>query len=227
MYYMLKLNHVALIVIAILPIVLIVTSLVLQLQGFLGYSLYKIAFIAPPLLYCLKYNVSLRRTIWRFEHWQNGILPSVILGVVSITVFWFLYALLAPKFINETVLVQNMKSQFSVSLTTIAFIAPFTILINSFIEESFYRGFIFGQLQSYNRYVAYGLSAFCFTVQHLLFTYHWVGIQLLIIGSIALGIFALVTAYLYRTYNTIVAPWVLHIFGDIAMIGVAVWLLVK
>jgi len=39
-------------------------------------------------------------------------------------------------------------------------------------------------------------------------------------------VFALVLQAIYEKAQSLVTPWVIHIFGDIAMMGIAVWLMV-
>lgn len=211
--------------IAVIPLLVIVGQLLLKLDGILGYSLYKIAFIVPPLAYCFIHKISVLEKIWNVKHWRTGLKQSLGLGLVSMILFWVLYAVLRLYLIDEGAIVANMQSQFSVSATTVLLVAPFTIVLNSLLEETFYRGFVFGSLQSEHQLFAYVLSSTLFTVQHLLFTYHWVGPEVLLLGAVGLLFFALIAADLYANYKTIVAPWILHICGDIAMMTIAVWLL--
>ena len=94
------------------------------------------------------------------------------------------------------------------------------------LEEFFHRGFSFGQLVKKNRWLGYLLPASVFTVQHMLFIYQWSTPLKLIIAVVALFVFALVLQAIYEKAQSLVTPWVIHIFADIAMMGIAVWLLV-
>jgi membrane protease YdiL (CAAX protease family) len=119
----------------------------------------------------------------------------------------------------------KINRQFSVNATTVFLVAPFTIVLNSFLEEFFYRGFAFGLLVRRHRPVGFILPAVAFTVQHMLFIYHWVTPLPFAISVVGLMAFALVAERVYATTETIVAPWVIHVFGDIAMMGIAVTLI--
>lgn len=211
--------------ITVLPLGIILCQLTLGLTGIVGYSLYKIAFIVPPLLYCYMYNISVVRDIWRPQYWRNGIGQAASVGTLIIGICWGMYALFGDLFINEQYIVNQMRSQFSVTISTVLFIAPITIFFNSLLEETFYRGFAFGQLQEKNLIIAYLVPSIAFTVQHVLFIWQWLPLGALYLVAICLLFFALLAADLYRHTNTIVAPWVLHVAGDIGMMGIAVWLL--
>ena len=109
--------------------------------------------------------------------------------------------------------------------TTVLLIAPFTIIINSLLEEFFYRGFSFGLLAKKNAIVGYLLPAAVYTAQHVLFFREWLDPIPFIIATAGLFVFALILSKVYSATQTIVAPWIIHIFGDIAMMGIAVTLL--
>jgi len=71
------------------------------------------------------------------------------------------------------------------------------------------------------------LPASVFTVQHLLFIYHWVTLLPLLLAIVGLFVFALVLQALYAKADSLVAPWIAHILGDVAMMLIAVELAFK
>ena len=104
-------------------------------------------------------------------------------------------------------------------------VAPVTVFLNSLLEEFFWRGFSFGLLVKRHRWLGYLLPAAAFTVQHVLFIYHWVTPLPLAMAVVALLVFALVLQWIYERADSLVAPWVVHILGDVAMMGIAVTML--
>jgi membrane protease YdiL (CAAX protease family) len=122
-------------------------------------------------------------------------------------------------------IVEKIHRQFSVNAATVLLIAPFTIMINSLIEEFFYRGFAFGLLAPKHPLVGTLLPAVVFTAQHLLFIYHWVTPLPLALAIVGLLVFALALQALYAKADTIIAPWVVHVCGDMAMMGIALELI--
>lgn len=215
----------ALIVLTILPLVLITGQLLLGLDGPVGYSIYKIAFIVPPLVYCRARGISVFGDILKFRNWRNGLWANVLLSLAAATIFAGAYMAWSDYLIDETKIVAKIDQQFGVDARTVMMVAPFTVLLNSLLEEFFYRGFSFGLLFRKNLAVAYLLPAAAFTVQHVLFIYHWVGWLPLALAVIGLFVLSLLLQVLYKEFDTIVAPWIVHAGGDVAMMGIAVTLL--
>jgi membrane protease YdiL (CAAX protease family) len=101
-------------------------------------------------------------------------------------------------------------------------VAPTTILFTPFVEEFFYRGFAFGLLVRRNRPLGYLLPAVGFATQHVLFFWQWMQWVPFFIAVAGLLAFAVIQQYLYEKADSIVAPLVVHAFGDLALMSVAV-----
>lgn len=217
-----------LIVLILLPLAMIGLQLALDLEGrfgFVGYSLYKIFFLVPPLLYCRTAGLKPVRDILQLQNWRRGLAVSAGLGVLAIAIFWTLYYFLGDMLLDKAMITRKIGEQFSVTATTVLLVAPITIFINSMLEEFFYRGFAFGQLVQRQRLLGYLLPATVFTIQHVLFIYHWMSPLPLVMAVTGLFVFALVLQRVYERTQSLAAPWLIHILGDISMMGIAVTLL--
>ncbi len=210
-----------LIALLFLPLAIIVAQLALGATGGLANGIYKLAFIIPPVIYCRVHGIRIGRDIFRWQNWRNDLGLAMLLGPVAAAVFLGLYAVLGPLVIDKQAIAAKIHQQFSVSAGTVLLIAPFTILINSLVEEFFYRGFAFGLIASRRPVLGTLLPAAVFTVQHLMFAYHWVGPGMIALGVVALFVFSLIAQALYAKADSIVAPWIVHIFGDLAMMAIA------
>ena len=211
-----------------MPLAVIGLQLALNLSdqwGVVGYSLYKVCFVVLPLVYCRKYGVDLVRDILKFHNWRRGLPTAVGLGVLAVSIFWGVYLALGDLLLDKTLIVEKLGEQFSVTAGTVLVIAPITIFANSFLEELFYRGFAFGRLVQKRRALGYILPAFVFTVQHACFMYRWLSAVPFAIAVVSLCVFACVLQWIYERADSIVAPWVIHICGDVAMMSIAVTLL--
>lgn len=220
----------ALVALTLLPLAVIVLQLTLGLHerfGVAGYSLYKLFFLVPPLIYCRMRGIGIFADILRFRNWRGQLRPALGLGLFSVALFWLLFATLGDRLLDMDLIVRQLDEQFSVSLSTVFLIAPFTILLNSLLEEFFYRGFAFGLLVKRHRALGILLPALVFTVHHILFMLPWLSALPLVIASAGLLALALVLQRLYEGAQSIVAPWLLHLFGDVAMMSVAVAILSK
>ena len=69
------------------------------------------------------------------------------------------------------------------------------------------------------------LPAAVFTAQHVLFFWTWLSWIPFCVAIAGLLVFALVLQRLYEAADSIVPPWVIHMGGDVAMMGIAVTLL--
>jgi len=223
-----RLNTSVLVALILLPLAAIGVQLALDLDsvmGILGYSLYKIFLLVPPLIYCRAKGIGVKRDILKLQNWRRCLPAAMGLGALAVVIFWGTYYLLSDLLIDKAKIVERIDEQFSVTISTIFLIAPITILLNSLLEEFFYRGFAFGLLVRKIRWLGFLLPATVFTLQHLLFIKNWVDPLPYAIAVVALFVFALVLQKIYETADSIVAPWVIHVFGDLAMMGVALSLL--
>jgi membrane protease YdiL (CAAX protease family) len=209
----------------VLPLAIILAQLAAGVTGAIGYSAYKIAFLLPPLIYCRLHGISVRRDVLKLQNWRRGLKWTLALGLLAILIFWGAYFALGDLLLDQSKIVAKIGTQFSVNSRTVFLIAPITIVLNSLLEEFFYRGFAFGLLVQRNRAVGYVLPAVVFTVQHVLFIYDWMGWVPFAMAVAGLFVFAVVLERVYAETETLVAPWIIHVFGDVAMMGIAVTML--
>ncbi|MEA1951843.1 MAG: CPBP family intramembrane glutamic endopeptidase [Planctomycetota bacterium] len=209
----------------ILPLVMVLVQLALKLDGVVGYSLYKILFLVPPLIYCRMRGISVIDDVLRPGNWRNCLPAAIGLGLACGAIFLSVYFVAIDWIVERSVIVERMGSQFSVTAATVALVAPITILLNSLLEEFFYRGFAFGRLVGRQRILGQCLPAAAFSIQHLLFISHWLSPGLLALAGLGLFVFAWLLQVLYEKADTIVAPWVVHILADLAMMTIALELL--
>ena len=218
-----------LIAIILLPLLVIGVQIGLGLAerwGQLGYSLYKVCFLVSPIVYCRLCGINIGRDIFGWQNWRRYLKLAVGLGLLSVAVFWGLYfSLRGVLNIDEKLIIQSTQEQFGVTRKNVLYIAPITIFLNSLLEEFFHRGFSFGLLVKKNRWLGYLLPATVFTIQHILFIYSWTTPAKLTIAIVALFVFALILQKVYEKSESLVTPWLIHIFADVAMMGVAIYLM--
>jgi membrane protease YdiL (CAAX protease family) len=207
--------------------VIIAAQVLLGATGIWGNSVYKLSFILPPLIYCVVQRIGLARDIFKWRNWRNDLPLALILGIVAAAIFLGAYAAIGNLLLDKAAITAKIQTQFSVSASTVLLIAPATIIVNSLIEEFFYRGFAFGLLAPKRPWIGTLLPATVFTVQHVLFIYHWVSALPLALAVVSLFVFALALQALYAKSDSIVAPWIVHILGDVAMMLIAVELVFK
>lgn len=217
-----------LVTLTLLPLGMIVLQNVLRLEdcfGFAGYAFYKIFMLVPPVLYCRTKGIPIGAELLKFRNGRRGLGVAIGLGVLAIVIFWGLYVWLGDLLLDKEKITRQIGDQFRVNARTVLYVAPITIFLNSFLEEFFYRAFAFGRLLRLNRRIAILLPATVFTAQHLLFIHHWVSPLPYAMAVAGLFIFALILQRVYERTDSIVAPWLIHVLGDAAMMAIAVSLL--
>jgi membrane protease YdiL (CAAX protease family) len=219
---------VVLILLILLPLAVIGVQLVFDLDSLLGvagYAPYKFFLLIPPLVYCRLRGIRVVREILKPSNWRRCLPAAAGLGLLAVLIFWGAYYVLSDLLIDKGMIARKIGEQFGVTGATVLMVAPLTILLNSLLEEFFWRGFSFGLLVVRQRCVGCLLPAAAFTVQHLLFIYHWAKPLPLAMAVVGLFVFALVLQKVYEAADSLVAPWVIHILGDVAMMGIAVTML--
>ena len=96
--------------------------------------------------------------------------------------------------------------------------------VHSFLEEYYFRWFIFGGLRRRTSLgTAYALSSLTFMSHHVIVIATYLGaeevplIALLSVGVAAGGLF---WAWLYQRTGSLLSPWLSHIVGDLAIMGI-------
>ena len=80
-----------LIALILIPLAVIGLQLALDLDrvlGVVGYSLYKVCFLVPPLIYCRMLGISVFSDILRLKNWRRYLSLTVCLGVLAVLIFW-------------------------------------------------------------------------------------------------------------------------------------------
>ncbi len=115
------------------------------------------------------------------------------------------------------------------TLASYVLMALFFSFIHSFLEEYYFRWFIFGRLRRHLGFVpATALSSLAFMAHHVIVILAYVGSAywpLAIIASAMIALSGAAWAWLYEKTGGLLAPWVSHVLADIAVMTVGVHLL--
>jgi membrane protease YdiL (CAAX protease family) len=94
-------------------------------------------------------------------------------------------------------------------------------ILNPFLEEVYWRGFIFRTIKNrYGVYFAILITAFCYTFYHLLSIFPMFKWPLNIIGVIPVFVVGVLWGYLREKFNSLSGPILSHILADIGIIMV-------
>ena len=93
----------------------------------------------------------------------------------------------------------------------------YIIVVNSFLEESFFRGFLFQSIKPSGIILAYLISGFLFAVYHIGIVANWFHpaiFILCIVGLMGAGIFL---QYIEQQNDNLIASWLVHAFANMAI----------
>lgn len=190
-------------------------------------SLYKIVFLLP-----LVYRYYFHKKSWKnalcegfsFSLFRKNISHALCWGVL----FALLYGvgfLLFKNMLSTTVITSALQSFASITPANILFIGLYIIVVNSLLEEFFWRGFFFNETHSlYGWIVAYILTGLGFSLYHVTFFYSWFSLDLVLLAATGLFVYSLFMCMLFQKYNDLFTCWLIHAFVDVVQIGIGLWL---
>lgn len=193
-----------------------IVEVVIQ-PGYLIKSLLKIAlFGGLPLLYGrVDPSWSVRKLFTL--HQKHSLLGSASLGVAVYVFIIGGYFLLA-NFIDLDLIATQLTDTLHVNKGNFIVVALYISLVNSLLEEFFFRGFAFYTLKrAHARSYAYIVSALTFALYHVAILQNWfdlVVFLLLIIGLFAAG---LLFNWLNERHNNIYSSWIVHMSANFAI----------
>jgi membrane protease YdiL (CAAX protease family) len=153
------------------------------------------------------------------------LLPGAGIGLAVIGVVAAAYMLVHNR-IDSVSIMAELNEKSGITKQTYLFTGLYITFVNSFLEEWFFRNFLFsGLYQRGMRHIAYGWSALLFSVYHLAIFNTW--FTPLILGLALLGLMAagLFLNYMVRRTGSLLSSWLIHLSANIAIIGIGyTWL---
>ena len=155
---------------------------------------------------------------------MRGILAG-LLWAIPVSSIIFLAYWMAKETLVDPEAKQTIEEMGISSPATFFIFASAMSLGNSLMEEYVWRWFVFTKLKSLVRlWPAIFLSAFFFTVHHIVIMWNFGGLWLAFLGSIGLFSGGVIWAWLYHKYNSIWPGWICHVAADAAIMWIA-WLI--
>lgn len=190
-------------------------------------SLYKIIFLLP-----LVYRYYFHKKSWRnalvegfslanFRKYFSHALGCGILFAALYGSAFFLF----KNMLSGALITSTLETFASITPTNILFIGLYIIVVNSLLEEFFWRGFFFNELHTlYGWFVAYVLTGIGFSLYHVAFFYSWFSFYFVLLATTGLFVYSLFMCMLFQKYQDLFTCWLIHAIVDIVQIGIALWL---
>ena len=141
------------------------------------------------------------------------------LGLGLIVYFVIIIAFFVIKgFIDLDTISSELQKTLNINDSNFIFVAIYIALVNSLLEEFFFRGFAFFSLKNtHGRLFAYVVSSLLFALYHIAIMANWFNIiltTLLIFGLFATGLFF---NWINEKNENIYNSWCLHICANLAI----------
>lgn len=149
----------------------------------------------------------------------KGMLPGVIFGSGLLIISLMSFKTLFSMFVDREMFMQRI-SEIGLDNKTLFFgLSIFWCLVNSFIEEFLWRGFVNNRCLALikNYWGAIALGALFFTLHHIFSLLKYSPIPAVVFGSVTVFMAGYFWSWLLKKYNNIWACYISHILADLAV----------
>lgn len=172
-------------------------------------------FLCVPLVYFARFRAwDQLKNLFRLK--KTELLVALGLGVGAFVVITGGYMVISRFFDLDTIILAR-TSEGGVSAANFLYVSTYIALVNSLLEEFFFRGYAFLNLKTLtSRPFAYGFSALLFAIYH----FGMVGGGNLMVSLVAMaGLFAagLILNALNERSGSILTSWLLHMCANLAI----------
>lgn len=176
-----------------------------------------VLFLALPVIFFIVNKKEFGEFKKLFVFKKRGILKSFLLGIAVYAVIMAAYFLLRGV-IDFSKVTSSLTDGMGITADNFIYVSLYISLMNSFLEEFFFRGYGFIMLKKYaNRKFAYIFSSCVFAVYHIGMLIGMFGagaLLLLLFGLIAGGC---IFNFLNEKNENIYSSWFVHMFANFAI----------
>jgi len=156
---------------------------------------------------------------------KKGVLSGLAWSIPFAFVIFFTYGLMRGTLIPPTTKHQLLEMGITSPANFLIFASAMS-LVNSLMEEYVWRWFVFSKFKVlFGVWPAIVLSAFFFTVHHVVIVWSFGSLWLVLLGSISIFTGGIIWAWLYNKYNSIWPGWICHVAADTAIMWIT-WRLI-
>ena len=148
---------------------------------------------------------------------KKGLLPAIALGVGIYVVILGGYFLVSP-FFDFSKIAGALTTNAGVTKENFLYVSLYISFANSFLEEFFFRGFVFTNLKRLScRKLAYIFSATAFSLYHVAMMIGWFSPVLFVLVMVGLAAGGVIFNWLNEKLDTIYCSWLTHMFANFAI----------
>lgn len=191
--------------------------------GYLIKSVIKVSVFLSCLIIFRKSN-QLNITFFKIDA-KKDLLISLIVGIsvfLIVMVGYFLF----KNTIDFDAILNNLTEKEGITKNNYLIVFGYISLINSLIEEIFFRGLAFIELKKHiSNFYAYSFSAICFALYHIFIINTWFTFPILLLLLISLTIGGIIFNY-FDSKGSIYHSWIIHLCANLAIntIGIIIFI---
>lgn len=177
-----------------------------------------VLFLAFPIIYILRTKQNFAKNVFKHDKKRLSVKLSYILGVLIFFVLIGVFVYI-KQYMNIDVLIAEFEGKYKINKSNILYYGLYLTFINSFLEEFFFRGFIFLNLKHIGwKKTAYIFSSLAFSIYHVSNFQNWFNIWVFFVAIIGLFIGGIIFNLLDDKENTFINSWYVHICADLALV---------
>ena len=186
------------------------------------YSLTKVFTVIWPLFWVVLVE---RRGFPRLDlrsskHWKALPLGALTGGLLGALILLLYHTALGPAARSSAAEIREKVIDLGVLDHYILF-AAFLSVLHSFIEEYYWRWFVFGGLDRLlGRWAALLLAALAFASHHYVVLSQFFGLPLVLLFGTCVGVGGAIWSLLYRRQGTLAGAWISHLLVDAAIMWI-------
>lgn len=172
-----------------------------------------IMFLIIPLIYGKNKKISMRSIL---KPDKKGFITALFFGFSIYAVVLGAYFIFKNIF-DFSALTTSLNETTGVNKSNFLWVAVYISVVNSFLEEFFFRGFSFIILRNYtSAKFAYILSSLSFALYHIAMMIGWFGIPVIIISVAGLFAGGMIFNKFDEKSGNIYLSWLVHMFANFA-----------
>lgn len=172
-------------------------------------------FAGTPLLYGWKVGNFALKPLFRLE--KKPVILALALGFGVFAVILGTYALLKP-WLDFSAITGNLDRRLQITGENFLGVAVYISLCNSFLEEFFFRGFLFFRLKQVTTLaLAHGISALLFALYHVAILVAWFDWWVFALCMLGLFVGGLIFNWLDAGCHSLYPSWLTHMFANFAI----------
>jgi len=129
------------------------------------------------------------------------------------------------SFIDPAAIVHDLTARLEISKTTFIFVAVYICLCNSFLEEFFFRGWLFQSLQKHSSVAAYVVSSLLFSGYHIAIFATWFHWSISLLALVGLFMVGILFCFINEKNGSMYHSWFIHMMANVAIILIGFQLL--